>query len=107
MTTGYRLRPCSDPSDAEAIHAMVFELATFENQPQALTQTVEDYKRDGFETQPPLFHAALAEHGQRDTWTPVGVAVWYFAYSTWTGKTFFLEDCTSHQNLSFFFSFPF
>lgn len=93
MTTQYRVRPCTDASDAAAIHGMVYELAHFEKQPQALTQTVDDYKRDAFETNPPLFHAALAEYNDGHAWAPVGVAVWYFTYSTWTGKAFFLEDC--------------
>lgn len=94
MNPEYRIRRCDHPSDAEAIHALVYELAVFEKQPEALTQTVADYQRDGFETSPPLFVASLAECKENDKWVAVGLALWYFTYSTWKGKSFYLEDRT-------------
>lgn len=93
MESTYRLRSCQDASDAEAIHSLVVELAVFEEQPNAVTQTVADFRRDGFETEPPLYFAALAEHKEDNSWAAVGLVVWYFTYSTWKGKSMYLEDC--------------
>lgn len=89
----YRFRRCVDASDAEAIHSLVRELAAFEEHADAVTQTVEDYRKDAFETEHPLFFAMLAEQRNGTVWKPVGLAVWYFTYSTWTGKSFYLHDC--------------
>lgn len=94
MSLDYRIRRCESASDAEEIHGLVGELGAFEKKQEALTQTVADYKRDGFETSPPLFCAALAEYKKENVWVPVGLAVWYFTYSTWKGKSFYLEDRT-------------
>lgn len=93
MTSCYKIRRCLKAEDAEEIHKLVCELAAFEQQPEAVTQTVEDLKRDGFGTDNPLFHASLLEFEDGSLTEVAGVAIWYFTYSTWKGKSFYLEDC--------------
>ena len=49
--------------DMSSVLELIQELATFENEPDAVVVTVEDLVRDGFGTQP-LFHAFVAEVNQ-------------------------------------------
>jgi GNAT superfamily N-acetyltransferase len=90
----FRVRRCEDPVDADEIHRLVYELALYEKQPRSMTSTVDDFRRDGFETSPPLFYADLAEcsvDGGR-AWRAVGVSLYYTTYSSWRGRTMYLED---------------
>jgi GNAT superfamily N-acetyltransferase len=66
---------------------LIQELATFEKEPNAVLISEDDLIRDGFE-QTPLFHTFVAEvDGQI-----IGIALYYYRYSTWKGKTIHLED---------------
>jgi GNAT superfamily N-acetyltransferase len=62
-------------------------LATFEKEPDAVVVTVADLERDGFGDNP-LFYSFVAEFDG----DVVGVALYYFRYSTWKGRTIHLED---------------
>lgn len=73
--------------DMPSVLELIQELATFENEPDAVVVTVEDLVRDGFGTQP-LFHVFVAEVNQEI----IGMALYYYRYSTWKGKTIHLED---------------
>jgi GNAT superfamily N-acetyltransferase len=73
--------------DMPSVLELIQELATFENEPDAVVVTVEDLVRDGFGIQP-LFHAFVAEVNQEI----IGMALYYYRYSTWKGKTIHLED---------------
>lgn len=73
--------------DMPSVLELIQELATFENEPDAVVVTVEDLARDGFGIQP-LFHAFVAEVNQEI----IGMALYYYRYSTWKGKTIHLED---------------
>lgn len=75
------------PADMSAVLRLIQELATFEKEPDAVILTVEDLIRDGFGDRP-LFRALVAEH-QGEI---VGMALFYYRYSTWKGKTIHLED---------------
>jgi GNAT superfamily N-acetyltransferase len=71
-------------------------LANFEKEPDAVLVTVEDLIRDGFGTTP-LFHVFVAEiesdPADCDNGVQiVGIALYYYRYSTWKGKTIHLED---------------
>lgn len=79
----------------DVVYKMVQELAVYEQRPQSLEQTADDYKRDAFGSKQPLFYAAVAECNNDETWKPVGYAVWFYSYSTWKGRGFYLEDCKS------------
>ena len=77
----------AEPHDVAEILHLIQELATFENEPNAVVITTEDLLRDGF-SENPLFHAFVAEIDQKI----VGMALFYYRYSTWKGKTIHLED---------------
>lgn len=89
----YRIRAFSKPEDADHLFAMIQELALFEKSPESVSQTAADFRRDGLETEPPLFYAAIAERNDAGTWRPVGYATWNFTYSSWKGRGMYLDDC--------------
>lgn len=70
-----------------AILDLIKELAIFENEPNAVSISVEDLTKDGFGDQP-LFQTFVAE---KDSLI-IGMALFYYRYSTWKGKTIHLED---------------
>jgi GNAT superfamily N-acetyltransferase len=75
------------PEDMPAVLGLIQELAEFEKEPDAVLVTVDDLVRDGFGTTP-LFHVFVAEaEGEI-----VGIALYYYRYSTWKGKIIHLED---------------
>jgi GNAT superfamily N-acetyltransferase len=73
--------------DMPAVLGLIKELATFEKEPNAVVVTIADLKRDGF-GESPLFHTFIAEENEEI----VGMALYYYRYSTWKGKTIHLED---------------
>lgn len=76
-----------EKKDMKAVLNLIKELATFEKEPDAVVVTVADLERDGFGDYP-LFHTFVAEvEGEI-----VGIALYYYRYSTWKGKTIHLED---------------
>lgn len=86
--------------DMEAVLRLIQELADFEKEPEAVEVTVTDLIRDGF-GEHPLFHVFVAEvesdpspDNYRDEQAKqiVGIALYYYRYSTWKGKTIHLED---------------
>jgi GNAT superfamily N-acetyltransferase len=73
--------------DMPAVLGLIKELATFEKEPNAVVVTVADLERDGF-GESPLFHTFIAEENEKI----IGMALYYYRYSTWKGKTIHLED---------------
>jgi len=73
--------------DMPAVLGLIKELATFEKEPNAVVVTVADLERDGF-GESPLFHTFIAEENEEI----IGMALYYYRYSTWKGKTIHLED---------------
>ena len=76
-----------NPEDMEAVLGLIQELAAFEKEPDAVLVTVDDLTRDGF-GEVPLFQVFVAEVDSEI----VGIALYYYRYSTWKGKTIHLED---------------
>ncbi len=75
------------PDDIEAVHTLIVELAIYEREPNAVINTPELMRRDGFGTHP-LFGCFVAEKNGRI----VGMAIYYMRYSTWKGRCLYLED---------------
>lgn len=73
--------------DMPAVLDLIKELAVFEKEPNEVEVTVADLQRDGF-CENPLFHTFIAEINQEI----VGIALYYYRYSTWKGRTLHLED---------------
>ncbi len=76
-----------NPEDMQAVLGLIKELANFEKEPDAVLVTVDDLIRDGFGAVP-LFHVFVAEVKEEI----VGIALYYYRYSTWKGKIIHLED---------------
>ena len=74
-------------TDMPAVLGLIQELAVFEKEPDAVVVTVADLERDGF-SENPLFHTFVAEMNGEI----IGMALYYYRYSTWKGKTIHLED---------------
>ena len=77
-----------------AVLDLIQELAAFEREPEAVVVTVADLERDGFGDDP-LFYTFVAEKNN----TIVGMALYYYRYSTWKGKTIHLEDLVVRENM--------
>jgi len=73
--------------DMPYVLSLIQELATFEKEPDAVVVTVADLQRDGFQENP-LFHTFVGEIDGEI----VGMALYYYRYSTWKGRTIHLED---------------
>lgn len=80
------------PQDMPDVLRLIKELATFEQQPDAVVVTANDLVRDGF-SQNPLFYTFVAELENKI----IGIALYYFRYSTWKGRTLHLEDLIVQQ----------
>ena len=74
-------------TDMPSVLELIKELAIFDKEPNAVLISVEDLIRDGF-AENPLFHTFVAEVNQEI----IGIALYYYRYSTWKGKTIHLED---------------
>ncbi|NNC69724.1 MAG: GNAT family N-acetyltransferase [Flavobacteriaceae bacterium] len=75
------------PEDMPSVFKLIHELAIFENEPNAVTISVEDLMEDGFGDHPE-FELLVAEINE----SIVGIALYYKRYSTWKGRTLHLED---------------
>lgn len=84
------------PTDMKSVLGLIQELADFEKEPDAVVITEEDLIRDGFGTNP-LFHVFVAEE-ESEPKEIVGIALYYYRYSTWKGKTIHLEDLVVKQS---------
>ena len=74
-------------SDMPSVLELIKELAVFEKEPEAVVVTAEDLVRDGF-SENPLFECFVAEEKNEI----IGMALYYYRFSTWKGKTIHLED---------------
>lgn len=80
-------------NDMPSVLELIQELATFEKEPDAVVVTVDDLVRDGF-SENPLFQCFVAEVENKI----IGMALYYYRYSTWKGKTIHLEDLVVKEN---------
>ena len=80
-------------NDMPSVLELIQELATFEKEPDAVVVTFDDLIRDGF-SENPLFQCFVAEVDGEI----IGMALYYYRYSTWKGKTIHLEDLIVKEN---------
>jgi GNAT superfamily N-acetyltransferase len=91
MAPHFRLRN-GRRSDAETILRLIRGLAEFENMSDLVLNTKRAILNYGFNKNP-LFHVLLCEVKTGNRWTSVGFALYFFTYSTFTGKpSLYLED---------------
>lgn len=74
----------ANENDFEAVLNMIKELALFEKAPEKVTNTVAQMKEEQN-----LFNCLVAETKEG---TIVGMALYYFSYYTWVGKSLYLDD---------------
>jgi GNAT superfamily N-acetyltransferase len=78
------IRPAIE-ADIPEIHALMFELAVYENSPESVEATVNEYLED--------FKAGLFEsHVAVLDGKIVGMILYFMTYSSWRGKMLYLDD---------------
>lgn len=83
----------AQPRDAAAILGLILELAKFELQPDAVIISQEDILEANF-SENPLTFTYIAEIDYR----VIGIAICYYTFSTWKGRSIHLEDLIVDQN---------
>ena len=79
--------------DMDAIHTLVKELAIYEKLPNEVKTTPESYKED-FENK--FFESIVAVDNEGEI---QGTCIFYYIFSTWKGKSIYLEDFVVSQTL--------
>lgn len=72
------------PADFEAILGLIKDLALFEKTPEKVLNTVEQ-----MEVEQACFECFVVENQEQKI---IGMALYYFAYYTWVGKSLYLDD---------------
>lgn len=84
MTQQVKIRPATE-ADIPTIHALVYELAVYEKDPEAVFTTPEEYLED---FRKGLFESHVAEIDGK----VVGMILFFMMYSSWKGKMLYLDD---------------
>ena len=74
-------------ADLPAAFELIYELAVYEKAPREVDNTVERMEEDGFGPKPVFGYFVAEEDGEIK-----GIALYYYRYSTWKGKSLYLED---------------
>lgn len=74
----------TEPKDYPAVLELIKELALFERAPEKVTNTV-----GLMQTEDQYFHSIVAETNDGEI---AGMAIYFFAYYTWVGKSLYLDD---------------
>jgi len=74
--------------DAAQAHQLIIDLAIYENEPQSVTNTLEQFIEDGF-GENPVYNLLVADEVEAGV---IGMALYVYSYSTWKGKMLFLDD---------------
>ena len=74
-------------ADVPFVFNLIKELALYEKAPQEVTVTLDELVADGFGDNS-IYGLFVAEQGN----VIVGIALYYEKYSTWKGRSLFLED---------------
>jgi GNAT superfamily N-acetyltransferase len=87
------IRPAT-VDDVPVIVSLVRELATFEREPEAVVATEEHFRAALFGDDPKVFCLVAEDTGAARRRDPVvGLAIWFFTFSTWLGvHGVYLED---------------
>lgn len=80
------------PGDEKSIFLLIQELALYEKAPEQVSNSAELLKFDLFVT--PICAAIVAEKEKEI----IGFAIYYTSYSTWKGKSLYLEDFYVKEN---------
>lgn len=78
--------------DLPQVLDLIKELAEYERAPQEVDNTVERMEQDGFGPEKVFDFLVAEENGKI-----LGIALYYYSYSTWKGKCIYLEDLVVTQ----------
>jgi L-amino acid N-acyltransferase YncA len=84
----YSLRE-GQKSDLPRVLELIKELALYEKAPEQVTNTLERMEKEGFGPQPVYGFFVCVKDSSQEL---IGIAVYYYRYSTWKGKRLYLED---------------
>ncbi len=84
----------AEKKDLPQVLELIQELATFEKEPDAVEVTVSDLEKAGFG--PEAFYTCFVAEANNKI---EGMALVYFRFSTWKGKTVHLEDLVVRQEM--------
>lgn len=73
--------------DISLVRDLVMELAIFEKAQEEVISTIEDFVTDGFSENPLFFSNLIYLNDELG-----GFSLWYYRFSTWKGRRFYLED---------------
>lgn len=77
----------AEKSDIPSMMKLIRELALYEHAPEQVTVNDNKFKESGFGNHPVWFgYVAESDH------KIVGIAIYYYRYSTWKGPMIYLED---------------
>lgn len=79
--------------DCPEILSLIKELADFEKAPHEMELSLEELEKDGFGKNPAYDVFVAEENGK-----VLGMALFYEKYSTWKGRSIYLEDLIVSQN---------
>ncbi|MGB0422907.1 MAG: GNAT family N-acetyltransferase [Flavobacteriales bacterium] len=82
----------ANENDVHEMHKLIVELAVYEKAGDQVELKPAHLLADGF-GENPLFFALVAEENQE----VIGLALYYYKYSTWKGKCLYLEDLVVSQ----------
>jgi GNAT superfamily N-acetyltransferase len=98
MKVSFRIREATK-KDIPTIMDLARQLAVYEKSPESFVATKGDYEKWGWGPDS-IFKVLLAENTGEDEPRFVGLALYYFTFSTWTGRpTLWLEDVFVPEDL--------
>jgi GNAT superfamily N-acetyltransferase len=77
----------AETADLVQVYGLIKELAVFENEPNEPTNPLKKFVEEGT-CKNPRYHVIVAD----ENGTIVGIALYYYGYSTWKGSMIYLDD---------------
>ncbi len=98
MKVSFTIREASK-KDIPILLDLARQLAVYEKSPESFVATAEDYEKWGWGKEP-IFKSLIAEKTGKEGPRYVGFALYYFTFSTWTGRpSLWLEDVFVPEDL--------
>ncbi|HAA13942.1 MAG TPA: GNAT family N-acetyltransferase [Cytophagales bacterium] len=94
MAVGFTIRE-GRKEDLPAALSLIQELADYEKAPDEVDNTVALMEEEGFGDQP-RFAFFVAENAEQGI---VGLALYFYSYSTWKGTCLYLEDLVVQESM--------
>ena len=77
----------AETADLVQVYGLIKELAIFENEPNEPTNPLKKFVEEGT-CKNPRYHVIVAD----ENGTIVGIALYYYGYSSWKGSMIYLDD---------------